>query len=153
MTILFIDLAYELTKEGLIFYGPFWGFLLIILFFTCYFIHPILGIGFINDLNKDQDIAKWKITLFWIVFPIQLIFQLFVLYNTIDAIQGWVQLLKSGNSLFYRDLIPAFVGTIACIATVYLEIFTFPLIKLVKKNYRAVLDQLNYFGSPEFHED
>ena len=147
LAVLFIDLVFELTRDGITLSGPWWGLLLIVLFFVSYFMLPVLGIGFINDLNNNQEITKWKITLFWINFPIQLIFQLFIFYNTIDALQSWIELIYSGNYFSYRDLIPVGIGTLACILTIYLEIFSIPLIRQVKKNQRAILEQLNNLGS------
>ena len=149
-SILFVYFAYELSRLDIAFTTPIWGLLILVLFFACYYITPILGIGFIKALNNNQDINRPRIILFRVIFFIQLVFQALIFYNSIETVQNTMRMLEIGfNSpwFYYEGVVLELIGTLIALLTLYLEVFSFSLISYVKRNHRSMLEELNNLGS------
>ena len=146
---MFLDLCYSLTRDDVV-GGPFWGFLLLILFFICYFSLPVIGISMVKAYNAKQDISHSKLVFLRIIFFIQICFQLFILYNLPETIRD-IRLLFDPHSPFYgfrlEGPIMEILLNVICLFTIYLEIFSFPLVKLLRTNYLSLLKQLDEMGS------
>ncbi|HEV8287340.1 MAG TPA: hypothetical protein VGQ09_23700 [Chitinophagaceae bacterium] len=151
-TALLIDLVYQLTRPGVIMQSPAFGIFIFILFFSSYFTHPILGLSLIRSLKAYHDVGRPKLILIRVTFFIQIIFQIIIAYNSIETIQKIILLLQHRSQLysFYEmDLPFEIVAIILGLLTVYLEIFTFPLIKAVRKKYASIIEQIDELGYKE----
>ena len=146
--ILFIDLVYELSKPHVT--SPAWGMLIFLVFFACYFTFPVLGIGLIKTLHSNEDVTRSKLILIRVVFFVQIIFQGFLIYNSPEIVEEIIRYSKRSSFSFgfdQRGIMMEALFLFLGLMTLYLEIFTFPLVKLVKNNYLSILQQINNIGS------
>ena len=147
---LFFDLVYELSQPHVIVQSPVLSFITLFLFFAGYFALPFLGLSLVKSLRFDQDTSYSKLTFIRIVFFVQFIFQIFIAYNAIGTIKKIMFLFKS-HFKFYpydaKDDLLEIAAIILGLLTVYLEIFTFPLIKAIKKNYVSKMEEINTIGN------
>lgn len=149
---LLIDIVYELSQPHVIMQSPVLSIMTLILFFASYFAFPFLGLGLLKSLRSDHDVSNSKLISVRIVFFVQLIFQIFIAYNAIETIKKIMFLFKTGfkfYSYYEKDTLLEVAGIILGLLTVYLEIFTFPLIGAVKKNYASIMEQINTIGNHE----
>ena len=144
----FFNLVYELTRPGVT--SPAWGVLLLMLFVGCYFMFPALGLSLIHVFRANHQITRAKILHIRIIFFLQIIFQGLLAYSSIEMVDDIVRFSKR-DALDYsnigRGILMESLVIIMFILTIYLEIFTFPLIKFIRNYYKSLLEQIDNLGS------
>jgi hypothetical protein len=142
------DAIYEISIEPVTIKDELVGITILSLFFGTYFAHAVLGLKVLKCLTSNQDISRNKIIAIRIIFFLQVIFQAFLFYNSVYIIERLIDLLQRRQFylFYYQDLVIGIAAILLGIFTLYLEIFTFPLIKAARKKYRLFLDEISNIG-------
>lgn len=131
---------------------PFWGFVLLIIFFGCYFGFPALGISLIKDLRANQEASRrkriWIRIIFFVLIPVQGL----TIYGCVEIIQLMIRYMNRNYVYYTYDswvMVFDILIVIMCLLTIYLQIIIFPLMRSVKENYTKLIEQLNRLGTSE----
>ncbi|HEY2721683.1 MAG TPA: hypothetical protein VGI82_08160 [Chitinophagaceae bacterium] len=148
---LLLDFLFKISRSGVRINSPVLGLLTLLVAFSCYFGLPILGLTLIKLRKTGDDISSPILVLIRITFFVQLIFQLFVMFDAPSTIDRIVIILKYGQrfQMLYEHVAIEFLSLMLAVLTIYLEIFTFPLIMEVRKNHELMMKQIENIGATE----
>jgi len=147
--IIFIDIVYELSSPRISFQNPMMSLALLTLFFGSYFALPIFGLNLLRSVNSHSGIRNFTVIILRIIVFIQAIFQIIIVYNSPEIFRRIVYLFKN-HFRFYSystvDMVIQLLGIPLVIFGLYLEIFTFLLVKEVKREQHTIIDELGFLN-------
>ncbi len=118
---------------------------ILVLFFGSYFALPIFGLNLLKSVNSHNGIRNSAVILLRIIVLIQAIFQIIIAYNSPETFRRIVYLFKN-HFTFYpfstADMMIQLLGIPLVIFGLYLEIFTFMLVKKIKKQQHSIIEEL-----------
>lgn len=110
------------------------------------------GIQLIKKLRQVEYISKLQVTAVVIFFCLQLIVQVYLAYQCVDMIKATLYMMRMRYRVsgLYAGISMQILVLLIFFLTIYLQIFTFPLINRIKKNYMdRVSDIDNLFSSQD----
>ncbi|MEP6947876.1 MAG: hypothetical protein ABI863_01315 [Ginsengibacter sp.] len=123
---------------------------ILILYFTLFFGNSFLGLALYKKLSNDTDVSKKEIKTLKIFFFIQLSIQLFSLifqlFNIDDLMRKIQRMYLYSHLEFYDNLVFDILPLLVLLLTFYYEIFTFPLVKAIKRKYECSQNDFNSIG-------
>ena|ERR1041385_5881272 len=147
--VLLIDIVYEFSEARVTF--PLMSLAILVLFFGSYFGLPVFGLNLLRSVNSHSGIKNSAVVFLRIIVLIQAIFQIIIAYNSPEIFQRIVYLFRN-HFRFYRfstaDLMIQLLGIPLVILSLYLEIFTFLLVKEIKRKGHAIIDELGLLNDP-----
>jgi len=143
--VLLVDIIYELSRPEVTIQNPAFSLAVLVFFFGSYFALPIFGLNLLKSISSRSGVRNSAVIFLRIAVFIQLIFQAIGVYNSPETFRMIIDLLKN-HFRFYpsstSDVMVQLLGIPLMIFALYLEIFTFLLVKEVKRKQHSIIDEL-----------
>lgn len=123
-------------------------FILIGVFIYC--INDFLGINLTNKARRSEMVTNKRFTLILIFYILECIFQLFLAFLTYYVLDEFVSLLgksQSANDDITGAAIVYLMIVLIFVSSLFHIIFTFPIIKYVRKLHNEMNESIRKMGS------